>query len=73
MAGMKLLQQAAQRGDVAEMRRLVANGRNVNERDANGVTALHVAAVYGHVEAMRALVVGPGSYTHLTRPTNTKR
>ena len=40
MAGM-VLHKASMKGDVAEMRRLVANGRNVNERDANGVTALH--------------------------------
>ena len=56
MADMTLLQKATQRGDVAEMRRLVANGRNVNERDADGDTALHYAADYGHVEAMRVLV-----------------
>ena len=36
MPRMTLLQQAAGNGDVAEMRRLVANGRNVNERDADG-------------------------------------
>jgi hypothetical protein len=61
MAGIELLQQAAGNGNVAEMRRLVANGRNVNERDADGDTALHVAAVYGHVEAMRVLVVELGA------------
>ena len=61
MARMTLLQQAAQRGNVAEIRRLVANGRNVNERDANGVAALHVAAANGSVEAMRVLVVELGA------------
>ena len=55
MAGMTL-HQAATSGDVAEMRRLVANGRNVNERDANGDTAMHLAADYGHAEVLRVLV-----------------
>ena len=52
MAGMTLLQQAAQRGD-AEMRRLVANGRNVNERDARALPGVVFGrrAVHGdHVD-----------------------
>ena len=38
---------------------MVATGVNVDERDANGATALYCAALYscnGHVEVMRALV-----------------
>jgi hypothetical protein len=50
------LQQAALNGDVVEMRRLVAAGAIVDERDADGDTALHCASMKGHVEAMRALV-----------------
>jgi ankyrin repeat protein len=61
MVGMELLQQAAQRGNVTEIRRLVANGRDVNERDAGGLAALHAAAVSGHVEALRVLVVELGA------------
>ena len=61
MAEMTLLQHAALNGDVVEMRRLVANGRHVNERNEYGDTALHYAAVYGHVEAMRVLVVELGA------------
>jgi ankyrin repeat protein len=57
----KKLQQATQNGDVAEMRRLVANGRDVNERDADGLAALHVAAVNGDVEVIRVLVVELGA------------
>jgi ankyrin repeat protein len=38
------------------MRRLVAAGAIVDERDADGDTALHCASMNGHVEAMRALV-----------------
>jgi ankyrin repeat protein len=58
MTGRTLLQQ---NGDVTELRRLVANGRNVNERDADGVTALHLAAVNGNVEVLRVLVVELGA------------
>ena len=50
------LQQAALNGNVVEMRRLVAAGASVDERDADGDTALHCASMKGHVEAMRALV-----------------
>ena len=38
------LYQAALNGDVAEVRRFVATGVNVDERDANGRTALHCAS-----------------------------
>ena len=48
--------QAARSGDEAEVRRLVANGVNVDERDADGSTALHTATEHGHVEVMRALM-----------------
>jgi ankyrin repeat protein len=45
--------QAADEGDVARVRELEAL---VNERDAEGRTALHVAAQRGHVEVVTALV-----------------
>ena len=41
---------AARRGDVAEVRKLVANGANVNEQDRDGGSPLHWAAGMGHVE-----------------------
>jgi ankyrin repeat protein len=43
------LHDAAKNGDVAEVRRLVASGVKVDERDADGWTALHLAAQQGHV------------------------
>jgi len=46
------LHKAAERGDVAEMRRLVATGVDVDGVDANKRTALHFAAVHGHVEVL---------------------
>ena len=50
------LHQAAANGDVAEMRRLVATGVDVNEQGVGGPTALHAAASNGHVEAIKTLV-----------------
>ena len=46
---------AAHRGDVAEMRRLVAAGADVNEPGFGGVRPLQWAAVRGQVEATRLL------------------
>jgi ankyrin repeat protein len=47
---------ASQIGDVATVRRLVASGENVNQRDESGRTALHWAANMGHAEAVEVLV-----------------
>jgi ankyrin repeat protein len=50
------LTQAARGGDVAELRRLAATGVNIEERDADGMTALHWAAFNGRMEAVKVLV-----------------
>jgi ankyrin repeat protein len=52
---------AAASGDVVEMRRLVAAGVNVDVLDEHGATALHYAAVFGRLEAIRVLVVALGA------------
>lgn len=52
------LHAAAQRGDSAEIGRLIAGRADANARDRLGRTPLHVAAHAGHREAMRALVRG---------------
>ena len=39
---------AAQRGDLATVRRLVDQGADVNERDEDGTVALHWAAFHNH-------------------------
>jgi ankyrin repeat protein len=50
------LHEAAARGDVVEVRRLVAHGVKVDSRDTDGVTALHWAARLGKTEAIKVLV-----------------
>ena len=43
-------------GDVATMRRLVAEGADVNGQGAEGWRPLHVAAHHGHVAVVEVLV-----------------
>lgn len=50
------LHHATIRGDVAEVRRLLAAGVNVNAQDRNGWSALHQAAQEGHVEVVQLLL-----------------
>ena len=47
---------AAQNGDVTELRRLAATGLNLEERDADGRTALHYAAVNGRMDVVETLL-----------------
>ena len=47
---------AAEFDDVTTMRRLVAEGADVNVQDAGGTRPLHVAVSNGHVEALKTLV-----------------
>jgi ankyrin repeat protein len=47
---------AAERGDAAKVRKLIAAGANVNEKDEAGYTALMWAARKGNMEIARALV-----------------
>jgi ankyrin repeat protein len=50
------LHNAAADGDVVNIRRLVAEGADVNVLGHQGGRPLHVAAVNGHVDAVRVLV-----------------
>ena len=56
------LHAAAARGDVAEIQRLLQAGADINEADADGDTAIHLAAMNGHHQAVQLLVQvrGPG-------------
>ena len=47
---------AASFGDLVEMKRLVANGLNLNAADYDGRTALHLAASEGHVNIVNYLI-----------------
>jgi len=51
------LNDAASRGDLEALRRLVANGVNVNEGDYDSRCALHVAASEGNLDVVRYLVL----------------
>ena len=50
------LHRAAQRGDLAECQRLIAEGHDVNALDEDGEMPLHFSAWYGQVEVTRFLV-----------------
>lgn len=47
---------AAAKGDIFELRRLIAREVDINRGDYDGRTALHLASSYGHIEAVRFLL-----------------
>jgi len=66
-AGYNGLLAAADRGEAAEIRALVARGASVNVRDGYRRTPLHIAAYGGHHEAMRVLVAAGADPNALER------
>ena len=50
------LHEAAKSCDVPEVRRLVAEGADLDKRDLRGASPLHYAALQGHVEVIKVLV-----------------
>ena len=59
------LHNAAARGNVADIRGLLATRADPNLRDKAGRTPLHVAAFGSHYDAVRALVAGGGDINAL--------
>jgi len=66
-AGYKGLHAAAARGDVVDIKALIAKGEKADVRDGYARTPLHVAAYGGHHEAMRALVAAGANPDALER------
>ncbi|KAJ8547474.1 hypothetical protein K7X08_011060 [Anisodus acutangulus] len=50
------LHRAARKGDVADIKKCIAEGANVNGRDQNGWTPFHRAAFKGKIEGVKVLV-----------------
>jgi RNA polymerase sigma factor (sigma-70 family) len=54
-------------GDVEGLRRMIQGGRNVNEPDNHGHTALMYAAAAGHVSAVKFLIESKANLDHATK------
>ncbi|CAN4093151.1 unnamed protein product [Withania somnifera] len=50
------LHRAARKGDVADIKKCIAEGANVNGKDQNGWTPLHRAAFKGKIEMVKVLI-----------------
>ncbi|MCB1560668.1 MAG: glutaminase A [Xanthomonadales bacterium] len=64
---------AAARGDLSELRRLVARGADVSRGDYDGRTPLHLAASEGQVSMVRLLLALGGDKNAIDRWGNTPR
>ncbi len=58
---------AAERGDLAEVRSLLRSGADVNAAQSDGMTALHWAAADGHAEIARTLLYAGATVRSTTR------
>ncbi len=58
---------AAERGDLAEVRSLLRGGADVNAAQNDGMTALHWAAANGHTEIARTLLYAGATVRSTTR------
>eukprot|EP01089_Gocevia_fonbrunei_P000758 TRINITY_DN10742_c0_g1_i1.p1 TRINITY_DN10742_c0_g1~~TRINITY_DN10742_c0_g1_i1.p1 ORF type:complete len:160 (-),score=33.40 TRINITY_DN10742_c0_g1_i1:125-604(-) len=60
---------AAMEGNVDRLRELIGRGKNVNETDTSGFTALHYAARSGYLEACKYLVLNGANVNSKTQET----
>ena len=58
---------ASRNGDVAEVKRLLASGADVEARDKYGQTPLHIASYHGHAEVAKRLL-SSGADMNAPRP-----
>ena len=50
------LHDAAWKGDIGQVKRLIANDAHVNAKDKNGDTPLHTAALRGHTAVAKVFI-----------------
>ena len=65
------LHAAAQSGDLAEVKQLVASGISVNKVNSQGATPLHWAAFKGHVDVAKYLISKGADVNALTNKGST--
>ncbi|CAI5515154.1 unnamed protein product [Closterium sp. Naga37s-1] len=65
------LHSAASNGDAEEVKRLIAEGADKNEKDGEGRTALHFACGYGEVKCAEALLDAGADVDSLDKNKNT--
>lgn len=58
---------AAEDGNLEELKKLISAGADIEERDNLGFTALHNAAFYGHSECLKELIKAGADIKSLTR------
>lgn len=66
-AKIETLQDAAKAGDLEAVQRIIANGRDVNEKDGRGISPLGVAVGFNKLPIIQALLEA-GADVEITDP-----